>query len=75
MTTYNSADAIADVSGATYNAIKARFRELADVVDAVGAERKVLRDELKRREQEAAIKVRLGALRESDKAVYREVLK
>lgn len=71
---YNSADAIADVSAETYDAIRARFRELGRVIDLVSAERKALHDEMSRREADAKALLRLGALSESAKAVYRRVL-
>ena len=52
--TYTSAERIADVPAATYNALRARFRATAKVVDMVSAERKELREEMRRREREVA---------------------
>ena len=76
MTTYyNSNEAVPNIPGATYQEIKARFRDLAAVADAVGAERKALNDEIRRREKEAAMRGRLGTLKPDDRALYREVLK
>ena len=44
MTTYyNSNEAVPNIPGATYQEIKARFRDLAAVADAVGAERQALK--------------------------------
>lgn len=74
MTTYNSASAIVDVGGATLAQLKARFRELAGVVDAVGAERKTLNDEIRRREKEVIIGTRLSALSKGDREMYRDVI-
>lgn len=73
--TYSSANAITDAPGATYDALRVRFKDLAKAVDAIGAERKAIFDEMRRREKEAAIKIRLGALKADDKAMYREVLR
>lgn len=74
MTTYDSTKAIADVSQATLAALKARFKELAGVVDAVGAERKALLDEISRREKEVAIGTRFSTLSDADRAMYKEVV-
>lgn len=71
---YDSTQAIADIPGATYTALRARFRKLADVVDVLMAERKAVLDEMRRREVDAKAQLRLGALSEADKAVYRKVL-
>lgn len=73
-TTYTSADAIADVNAASYPELKDRFAQLARVVDAVGAERKALFDEIRRREKEVAIRARLGTLSEADKIMFRDIV-
>ncbi len=72
--TYNSADALKDISGAKYQALKDRFAALAAIIDAVGNERQALDVEIKRREKEAAAQIRLGALKKTDRDVYRAVL-
>lgn len=72
--TYSSADAIADIPGASYSDLIARFKSLAAVVSSVGAERKALYDEIAAREKEVAIKLRLGSLSDDDKILYREIL-
>lgn len=74
MAKYDSAEAIADIPGATYDALRDRFFALAKVIDAVGAERQVLLTEIRRRETEVAIKLRMGALSEDDKILYKSVL-
>lgn len=74
MAKYDSAQAIADIPGATYDALRARFVDLAKVIDAVGAERQALLTEIRRREAEVAIKLRMGALTEDDKILYKSVL-
>lgn len=74
MTTYNSADAIADIQAASYDSLKARFAALAHVIDAVGNERQALWDEIRRRDTEAAIHMRVSALGEDGKAALRSVL-
>lgn len=72
--TYTSADAIADMPGATYDTLRARFVVLAGVVDMVSAERKALWDEIRRREKEVAVKLRLGALTEEQKIEYKAII-
>lgn len=72
--TFTSAEAIADLSGATYEALRARFADLASVIDAVSAERKALWDEIRRRETEVAVKLRLGALTEAQKQEYKAII-
>ena len=72
--TYTSAEAIADIQGATYDALKDRFAALAKVIDAVGAERHAVLTEMRRREREVAIKLRMGALSDDDKILYKSVL-
>lgn len=72
--TYTSADALADIPGSTYDQLRARFVDLATVVDAVGAERKLIWDEMRRREREVAIKVRLGALTEEQKIEFKSII-
>ena len=75
MATYDSSTAIADIPGAPYDALKVRFAELAPVVDAVGAERKALNDEIKRREKEARMRSRLGSLlSEEHNAILRAIV-
>jgi len=74
MTTYTSAAAIKDIQGATYDALKARFMELAVVVDIVSAERKSLADEIKRRELDAAMRARVNVLSRDGKRALREVV-
>jgi len=74
MTTYNSDDAIRDVEGADYATLKAKFKDLAAVVDILHAERKAAFDEIRKREKEVAIKLRLGTLSEADKVLYRDVI-
>lgn len=71
---YDSAEAIADVSVETYETLRARFAALADVVDMVSAERKALWDEILRREQEVAIKLRLGGLTDEQKREYKAII-
>ena len=73
-TTYSSAEAIADIPKATYDALTARFKTLAVVQDVLGAERKALRDEMKRREDEDRIRLRLGALSSDDKATLKTIV-
>lgn len=73
-TTYSSADAIADIPGATYEDLLAKYKALGTVVGMVSAERKALMDEIKLREAEAKAKLRLGNISEADRAVYRGVL-
>ena len=72
--TYTSADAIADIPGATYDALRDRFYALAKVIDAVGSERQAALTEMRRREREVAIKLRMGALSDDDKILYKSVL-
>ena len=72
--TYSSAGAIADIPGATYDALRDRFHGLAKVIDAVGAERQALLTEMRCREREVAIKLRMGALSADDKILYKSVL-
>ena len=72
--TYTSADAIADIPGATYDALRGRFHALAKVIDAVGAERQAVLTEMRRRELDVAIKLRMGALSDDDKVLYKSVL-
>ncbi|MDA8260573.1 MAG: hypothetical protein M0Z99_33900 [Betaproteobacteria bacterium] len=72
--TYSSDLAIADVPGATYDALRGRFSDLATVVDAVSAERKALWDEIRRREVEVAVKLRLGALTDAQKLEYKSII-
>ena len=74
MTTYDSKQAIADVSVAPYSALKARFKELAAVVDAVGNERQALDVEIRRRERDAAVQVRVEALTKDGKQALRGAL-
>ena len=72
--TYDSSRAIADIPGAAYDALRDRFAELAKVIDAVGAERQAVLTEMRRREREVAIKLRMGALSADDKILYKSVL-
>lgn len=72
--TYTSADAVADIPGATYDALRARFSNLAAVIDTVSAERKALWDEIRRREVEVAVKLRLGALTDAQKLEYKAII-
>lgn len=72
--TYDSAQAIADIKAATYDALRARFVALAAVVDAVGAERQALATEIRAREKEAELKLRMGSLTEEQKAIYRAIV-
>ncbi len=74
MTTYSSADAIADIPGALYDTLRARFVVLAGVTDAVGAERKALWAEIDRREKEVAAKLRIGALTADELKLYQSVI-
>lgn len=74
MTTYTSAKAILNPQMATYDDLKARFAELAVVVDAVGAERKALHDEIKRREVDAAALARTDRLSRDGKRALRAVV-
>ena len=72
--TYTSAGAISNVHGATYAALHQRFRDLAVVVDAVGAERQAIATEMRAREKEAGIKMRIGAMNADTKVLYRRVI-
>ena len=72
--TYDSSAAIANVAAATYDDLKARFKALVTVLDAVGAERKKLIDEIRKREAEAELKLRLGTLTPAEKEIYREII-
>lgn len=72
--TYDSAQAIADIPGATYDALRARFVALASVVDSVSAERQALASEIRAREKEAEAQLRIGSLTEEQKAVYRAIV-
>lgn len=72
--TYDSSQAIADVPGATYDALRDRFVALATVVDVLSAERQKLATEIRAREKEAAAKLRLGTLTEDQKDVYRNII-
>ena len=71
---YNSAGAIKDITTEIYGALRARFVELAVVVDVVSAERQALADEIARREKDAGIRIRLGALSPDDRELYRAVI-
>lgn len=73
-TYYNSNEAVPDIPGATYLELKARFKVLAGVVDAVGAERKALNDEIKRREVEAAVQTRVNNLSADGRRALRGVV-
>lgn len=72
--TYDSAQAIADVPGATYEALRARFVALATVVDVLSAERQALANEIRAREKEAELQLRIGSLTEEQKAIYRNII-
>lgn len=72
--TYTSDRAIADIPGATYDALQARFRALAAVIDLASAERAALWREISRREKDASIEARLSALSEDGRAAARAVL-
>ena len=72
--TYDSSAAIANVAAATYDDLKARFKALVTVLDAVGAERKKLIDEIRKREADAELKLRLGTLTPAEKEIYREII-
>lgn len=72
--TYTSADAIADPLAETYDVLRARFRDLAGVIDVVSAERQALWTEIRRREREVAIQLRLGALTEEQKQEYKAII-
>lgn len=61
-TTYTSADAIADIRGATYDVLLARFRALATVQDVLGNERAQIEAEMKKREADARARLKLDAL-------------
>lgn len=74
MTTYDSTAAIADITRATYVELRRRFVELATVVDMVGAERQALASEMRIREQEAAARIRLGALTADKRVLYQSIL-
>lgn len=74
MTTYDSKQAIADIPAATYDDLKARFAELAGVVDAVSAERHALWVEIQRREKAVKIGLRMGAMDDADKALAVELM-
>jgi hypothetical protein len=73
-TTYNSDDALADPVAADYVTLRDRFVATAKIMDVLAGERKVLADEMRKREKEASIKLRLGTLSEADKALYRDVI-
>lgn len=70
---YNSADAL-DLQGATYDQLKTRFRELAQVVDLLSGERKALADEMRRREIEASVNARLGSLSRDGKRAAKAIV-
>lgn len=72
--TYTSADAIQDVPGATYPDLQAKFKALAIVMDTLSAERKAIANEMSKRENEAAAKLRLGVLSDAEKVMYRQIL-
>lgn len=72
--TFTTAAALPDLSAATYDALRARFVDLATVVDVVSAERKALFAEIRRREQEVAVKLRLGALTDEQKLEYKAII-
>ena len=72
--TYDSSQAIADVPGATYDALRDRFVALAGVVDVLSAERQKLATEIRAREKEAEAALRIGSLTEEQKAVYRAIV-
>lgn len=71
---YDSTKAIADPKAATYDALTARFRDTAAVMDVLAGERKTLTDEIKAREAEVAAKLRLGTLTADEKLLYQSVL-
>lgn len=71
---YSDKEAIADIPGAPYDVLKARFVVLAGVIDVVSAERKALADEIAARENEASIRIRLGALKPDEKDMYQAVI-
>ena len=73
-TTYTSDAAIANVAAATYADLKARFRALVAVMDSVGTERKSIHDEIRKREADAELKLRLGTLTPAEKEIYREII-
>ena len=72
--TYTSAAAILDVRGASYDELKARFRALASVVDAVGAERQALHIEIQGREMSAAALARTSQLSRDGKRALKEIV-
>ncbi|MFA7269918.1 MAG: hypothetical protein WC073_11285 [Sterolibacterium sp.] len=74
VTTYSSADAIADIPGADYPTLSARFKDTAKVMDVLSAERKALADQMRAREEDAAARLRLGTLTDAEKEVYRQIL-
>ncbi|MGE5524344.1 MAG: hypothetical protein ACM3SS_11560 [Rhodospirillaceae bacterium] len=70
---YDSTQAVC-VASATYDALKARFAELAPVEAAVRDERKAIRAELDRRDRDAAARARVGAMSEAEKDALLKVL-
>lgn len=71
---YDTKEAIPNLPAAAITIIKARFRELALVIDAVSTERQALSDEINRRVSRVSIKDRFGSLTPADKAVLRDVV-
>ena len=71
---YDSDNAVRDVAGAPYQVLRQRFRQLAQVQDVLGAERKALADEIHRRERAVSIEMRVGALTPDDKAVLHKMM-
>jgi hypothetical protein len=71
--TYSSGDAI-DIPSASYAAIKARFRELAAVVDAVSTERQALIAEINHRESETKLLLRIDRMSKSERETVKEIV-
>lgn len=74
MITYSSAAAIPDVSAATNATLRARFRELARVADSVGAERQAIHTEIRRRESDGRIQLRLDAMTKPERQAAKTLI-
>ncbi len=72
--TYSSAEAIANVPGATMPVLRARFRKLANVVDSVGAERQAIHAEMRRRENDGRIQLRLDAMTKPERQAAKTLI-
>lgn len=58
--TYSSADAIADIPGATNAALKQRINALVKAYASIQAERKAIIDEQEKRDKIVKAKIRIG---------------